>query len=1237
MTGGAHSGQRCLRLVRTADAKGETGVNDNLRSPPKPLRGGIDFWYKAVSADSAQLHVYAIPMGAEGIENTDAPRATFGVPQEHIGDGQWHHARLKYDFTKNAQAKDVHFAARIVGRAGELLLDDFAYVPQVGPILRVGKMRLDEDASRPGLRGTLRVAVENAGDVPFDEALVTVALPPGVKAVPPEIRLRRFAPDAKDRVEFTLEGARVESAVLRAVARGGESQATGTLPIRPALEIRNFGPVSPVARCGQPLRIECVLSNPGTVILRRPTATFQLPGGPVVRQAEQLPPGQSLVLSAEFLPPTQSPDVMLGVRATADGVPPTPDAQSHLVVGAATELPLASGKLRAVATGHCAVLENEHVRLAFRRNAFGFGPGELLVSTKSGWQCVAWLPRLSRLAVRPESGQDREHILAAAAPPQAESAGQATLRFEATCPDAACRVRARFALGAGERTVAAEYELIADRALQLLTFEGPLLYALQREEAILPGLEWLVDDELSSDSLDIAAEHSDRLRYIVHPNMITIPAIGIRTPHGTVGLLWDVHQKWDGVRDRPCAVFASPDRFENQRGHVAGLLLPTVPEFLAPNTRRAVKPSVVEAGKTLRLECQLLADAAGQDALAAIDHWVQRFGLPSPAPLPRGSYPAEVQFAMRGYLESLWVPEKREWWTTKGGGGMSQLGRPPQFVADLLAGELLSPDPAVRQRCRQRAEEVVALIGGAARLDAQRFPGRADLRFADPGPPAELLAARAGDGTWRFDADLKAGFPFTGLDYRELGPDEAVEVGTCARKAFEVLRFARIAGDREAYQQMLPTLERMEQFRVPRAAQVWEVPVHTPDVLAAADAVDAYLEAYQFSGDRRWLQAAATWARRGLPFIYLWNDPDKPFLVGASIPVMGATWYQGSWFGRPVQWNGLRYADALLKLAEHDRSYAWRQIAEAVVHSAIQQEDNDGPNTALWPDNFSAIDCQKCPWVFSPQMIMSSMLRLLGRDDEPRTVILGTGEQRLHVSATARLAAASWDGSQLRFQATFPAAEQGVVLVANVGRPAGVLLDGKPIAERPDVEGGAEPGWRYDDAHAYLAIRIARDATTAVRVEGARFRTVPRIPALRTAIDFTFRDSLGGWQPMHQVQDLTLNDGSLAGRIVGGDPYLGRRMLRVRGDDCPVVRIKMRLTAGQGGQLYWSTTDAPGFAEERVLNFGVQADGRMHEYRLEPGRHPGWSGQTITALRLDPGNGAASAEFAVEFVRGGKE
>ena len=136
--------------------------------------------------------------------------------------------------------------------------------------------------------------------------------------------------------------------------------------------------------------------------------------------------------------------------------------------------------------------------------------------------------------------------------------------------------------------------------------------------------------------------------------------------------------------------------------------------------------------------------------------------------------------------------------------------------------------------------------------DAQRFRGRADLSMANPAAAASLLAGRDEDGAWRFDADQRhTTGPFVGKDYHELGPDNAVELGTCARKAYEVLNYARIAGDPTAYEAMRKTLGLMESFRVPRAAQVWEVPVHTPDVLAAADAVDAYVEAYRFSRDER--------------------------------------------------------------------------------------------------------------------------------------------------------------------------------------------------------------------------------------------------------------------------------------------------------------------------------------------------------------------------------------------------
>jgi hypothetical protein len=50
-------------------------------------------------------------------------------------------------------------------------------------------------------------------------------------------------------------------------------------------------------------------------------------------------------------------------------------------------------------------------------------------------------------------------------------------------------------------------------------------------------------------------------------------------------MFWDVRQQWDGKRDQPSVVFASPDRFENQRSHLVGLFVPSVPEFVEMNQR----------------------------------------------------------------------------------------------------------------------------------------------------------------------------------------------------------------------------------------------------------------------------------------------------------------------------------------------------------------------------------------------------------------------------------------------------------------------------------------------------------------------------------------------------------------------------------------------------------------------------------------------------------------------------
>ena len=1245
VTADAHSGDRALRLVRTAETEtGETGLNraynpssENGGAMIGHLRGGINFWYKGVSAQNAQLSVFAIPMNKEHTEGTGSARAQFAVPISHIGDGQWHQASLKYDFTDNAKARWVQFAARIVGTAGELLLDDISHVERVGVILRMGTVRLEEDPDRPGERCTIRATIENAGDAGAHDVRAAIELPAGLRTTSDTLSLSSLEPDDVKRAVWTVDGSRTEPQTFHISAKSGDVKADTSFELSSGLAIRSFGPVAPVGAVGEPAIVECILENTGDVFVRNPAAEFSMGEETAKKAVDNIPPGRSVALRVSFVPPKQSLDVKTTVIARAENVTEELRAHSSLVVGASEDLPASTGNPIAMVKDNLVLLANKYVRLAFRRNEFGFGPAELSVVRHGSWRTVAWLPRLCRFVYRDADGGRVERTVASKEPPQITSSRQGRLVFqwsELGNDGARWSGSVTFELSRGQKEIATKYEIRCDKPRELLAFDGPMLYALQRDEAVFPGLEWLVDDEVSSSALDIAEDHPDRVRRVVHPNMITIPAIGIHGDGGTVGLLWDIHQKWDGQRDRPSAIFASPDRFGHQRSHLAGLFLPAVPEFVEPNTCEATKPYPLEAGGSLRIEATIYADAMADSPLAAIDRWVRKHGFPKPARLPRGSYDREIQFSMQAYLSSLWVPETDEWWLTKGHGLMSKTGRPRSFAADLLVGSIVCPGAEVRKRCRARAEEVVAIIGGERRLDMVRFGRRTDLAFANPGPAARLLSSREEDGSWRFDADQQhEEGPFVGRDYYDLGPDNAVEIGTCARNAFEVLRYARIAGDWEAFDKIQRTLSLMETFRVPRAAQAWEVPVHTPDVLAAADAVDAFVEAYRFSGNRRWLQDAVKWAQRGLPFIYMWEDREKPFLVGASIPVFGATWHQGSWFGRPVQWNGLRYAGALLKLAEYDKSYPWRQIAETVIRSAIHQQAPAGKDVALWPDAISAIDSQKSAWIFGPQQIIQNVLKLTGRDAEPKTVIVGEGRKGIHITTTASLPRVGRLGNSLVFDVSYPSGEEGVVLVSNIGRPVTVKVDDHPVAERTNIEREPEPCWRYDAGNAFLSVRVNKDGITTIRVDGGGFREVRRLPWLAERIAFEFDDSRDGWLPSNDIADLLPRSGQLAGKIAGADPYLVRSPARVPGRADEVLRLRMRLTAGSGGQFFWTTESTPDFDEEKSLRFAVIADREFHEYRLPVGHHPMWSGQTITAIRLDPTGGVASGEFALDYLR----
>ena len=62
--------------------------------------------------------------------------------------------------------------------------------------------------------------------------------------------------------------------------------------------------------------------------------------------------------------------------------------------------------------------------------------------------------------------------------------------------------------------------------------------------------------------------------------------------------------------------------------------------------------------------------------------------------------------------------------------------------------------------------------------------------------------------------------------------------------------------------------------------------MYQPDVLAAAHAIGAYVEAYELTKKKEYLKRATYWAATALPFLYHWHLPDRPGMRFASIPFL---------------------------------------------------------------------------------------------------------------------------------------------------------------------------------------------------------------------------------------------------------------------------------------------------------------------------------------------------------------
>ncbi len=1176
ITEDAHSGKRAVLLQRSSP-EGICGLNrvwevdsGEQGTMLAQLKGGVRFWYKAeVASGPSSLLFYVIPMSDRPLEDTGEQRARFEVPPQHVGDGLWHEGALKYDFTGSEKVKWVHISPRLRGDSARMILDDITWVEQVGPIPAFRKAEIEEVEGREGDECVVKAEVKNIGDQPLDLGVASIKLPQGLTAQGgPTREVKGLKPDDTARVSWRVSGRRNDEGRMELSLTAGKQQIASSVQYAPELEVAGLVAEEFILAPNQPARVSLRLRNNGHASVRAVTADLQVSGplslakGARRQTLGTIPPQTEASLSWAVSSSEQTPAarVQVAVRAAnAEGR----HAKTTLIVGPSM---LAGPNLGLEDT--YLTLGNERVRLVFPRAEFGYGIGILQRRLRGRWETIGKLPRLSRLVGRTPGGEQFERLIyaeqAREVPSPAAVAPEMltrTLELLATFTDAAganWTITETITLQPGADGFDIGIRGAPDRQVEVLALDGPMFYAgegapkgIRRLDAIFPGLEWLVEGEESSSSLDIAADHPHRIRYVPHPHMVTIPLMCARLapPSGegtTVALMWDHLRPYYADLNRPSAVFASPDRFEGHASTVMGIFAPSMPDYVEPNERTADTPMEVAAGEVIALSASLVALPSGPDdtALKAVKQWFEDNGVPDPNPLPHAKdLVGEIEFSMAGYLGALWIPEEEKWYTTLHGPALSRKPQwPPAFLYDLRMCLETSKNAEVTAPVRKRYDRVVELshLQPVGDDGGFHFAGPAERLLAQADRATGLIRAQGEDGSWRFRARIETQGIFKGRDYAELGPDRAAEVGTCARNAWTLLSFARMTGDPGATEAGLKALAFMDQFRVPRAAQVWEVPVHTPDILASSDACEAYLEGYLITGDQKYLDKAVYWAWTGLPFLYTWDVEGFEFLKYASIPVFGATWFRGSWFGRPVQWNGLRYAYALLQLAEYDDSLDWAKIARGVTISAMYQQSTDEDDKALWPDNISAIDKRKSGWIFAPRSILKNVYKMMDMQPTPvtvcvpdppamRSVLATPGAVALglmRITAAATISDASFHDRTLTCKVTYTPPQTGYVVICDVSKPTEVRVNAEVAAEVSLPRAGAPPCWRYLGGLSLVELRLKGSGEHTIELYRLRLRHRQRGLAARARSQHVLRgrwDSLRndhGRGPVHGARQL---------------------------------------------------------------------------------------------------------------------
>lgn len=600
-------------------------------------------------------------------------------------------------------------------------------------------------------------------------------------------------------------------------------------------------------------------------------------------------------------------------------------------------------------SGESVPLKNEHITVNFYKRVMGWGWGEIL--TPSG-DLIAVLDHFGEIKLRDQdipvrfvaesfsrrrTEQGEELIFevksVVAREVLKETSFDNWMRYPYT--EAAIKGTVSFILSSSSSLINLKYKLESTGNYYAEYIRGPWIkvgessFETQKTDAILPGVDWAINDEWTSGTDFFKDPWA--LRVVPHPNKVSVPVMAISNNGTGIGLSWDPDQiatRWFNYRGhKQQPVFASPNFVDRKNNHLMGLMVPDASIEGHENEVNAQIPLELKIGQMVNFDAELWLSQG--NSVAVLVDWVKRKGLPEPSK-PRWPYEETLNRIANAYNTNFWHEGK----------GFGIIQRPEHQIRPNV--------PLFLNRYLRENKNTQLAKDLRKKIDWSRDQiNQQDPDLMEEGE--QLLEEQKEDGSFVFNPENigKDDFKVATTFIEPMGLEGETALDITIRPAIRLLIIGKETGDQRFLDAAKKAFNFTMEMQRPEAGDFWETPLHAANLLAAGHAaVGNYLAFEQFK-DEKYKKKAIYWMRSLIAFTHLWEPEDIEMLYNTKPVLSSSDWYFANWVRDHVQWEVLAvFADVArygLNWDEIDPEIDWLKFQEGITNAALRwmQEHND--------------------------------------------------------------------------------------------------------------------------------------------------------------------------------------------------------------------------------------------------------------------------------------------------------